>query len=104
MNVSRAVKVDKDRRKWKRIPLAAEKDVTVHVGSESFPSSIVDLSIGGAKLALTKGAACDGDVAIDHGSLGRLSATCVWQTDTELGLQFSDADIEQNFRTAHSCP
>lgn len=78
----------KNRREWPRY--SAERDfvLAANVDGDIIPCTVVDISLGGAKLIFDTGLAGADSFELSHAGIEPVSCSQVWLNDKEVGVAF----------------
>ncbi len=91
-----------ERRRWPRLPIDGETSITVNLRGQEYRCSLLDISLGGAKLRFQEEPPIHSNISLDHPGMGIMAGNCVWRNLRDVGVRFHEFPAGR--RTAHICP
>ncbi|GAB4363719.1 MAG: hypothetical protein Kow00114_19940 [Kiloniellaceae bacterium] len=80
--------VTQNRREWPRYQAEKSFALAASVGGKLLPCTVVDISLGGAKLAFDSEVPAGETIELSHGDGEAISCARVWQDSREVGIEF----------------
>lgn len=77
-----------NRREWPRYSAERSFVLAASVGGEVIPCTVVDISLGGAKLIFDSEFASADSIELNHPGIEPVSCSQVWHSDKEVGVEF----------------
>jgi PilZ domain len=78
----------KNRREWPRYSAERNFVLAAKVGGDLVPCTVVDISLGGAKLIFDSALASADSIELSHPDIEPVSCAQVWHSDKEIGVEF----------------
>ena len=90
---SLAEKTKQNRREWPRY--AAERDfvLAASIDGKVVPCSVVDISLGGAKLVFDSEIPGGEPIELSHPDIEPVNCTQVWNNHHEIGIEFDFSEV-----------
>jgi len=77
-----------NRREWPRYHAERRFSLAAHIDGRLVPCTVVDISLGGAKLVFDSAVAAGETIVLTQPDGQAVSCTCVWQDSQEVGIEF----------------
>ena len=81
-----------ERRKWMRFTLPRPEDLVLRTGDKQYPCSLIEISLGGARIKFKAEVPPPTEVEIRHPIAGILHGDCRWHSETEMGVEFDQSE------------